>query len=127
MKDLYIPADTENDTPMVDFKLNGTLKLEGKSFPEDPYRFYEPVFQWVKDFRNECPAKITVTVKLDYFNTSTSKVVLYFFKMLEVMHTSGETQVKITWLYNKNDEDMIESGKDYGSLIDVPFESKEFE
>ena len=127
MKDLYIPVDPENDTPLVDFKLNGELRLEGKSFPEDPYRFYDPIFQWIKEFRVDCPPAINLTVRLDYFNTSTGKLVLYLFKIFENIHMSGASKIKIIWLYNKNDEDMLESGKDYRSMIDVPFESIEFE
>lgn len=125
MKDLFIQADTENDTPLVDFKLNGDLKLNGKSFPEDPYRFYDPIFQWIKEFRTQCPSSVLLTVKLDYFNTSTGKLVLYLFRIIENIHISGESKTKIIWQYNKNDEDMFESGKDFKSLIDTPFESIE--
>ena len=127
MNDLFIPADPENDTPKVDFKLNGDLTLEGKSFPEDPYKFYEPVFQWIKDLKKEAPSIIHLNIRLEYFNTTTGKLILFLFRTLEIIHTSKISNVKINWFYNKKDEDMQESGNDFSSLLDVPFESIEYE
>jgi hypothetical protein len=41
------------------------------------------------------------------------------------MYLNDKKDVRIIWLYNSQDEDMIESGKDYGSLMDVPYEMRE--
>lgn len=127
MKDLYFPQDEENQTPFVDFKLSGELRIEGRSFPEDPLSFYEPIIDWLKEIKSQAVPKIVLTVKLEYFNTSTSKLVLYIFKILEDMHNDGITDASIVWLCNKHDEDMVESGIDYKSLIDIPFELVEYE
>ena len=127
MKDLYIFDNPVEQTPLVDFRLSGELKLEGKSFPEDPVTFYEPIIKWIKDLKSNCPKSIVLTVKLEYFNTSTSKLVLYMFKLLESIHLDGISEIKIVWLCNKNDEDMVESGMDYQSIVDVPFELIEYE
>jgi hypothetical protein len=120
-KDIYIPANTEEMTPLIDFKISGELRIEGKSYPEDPVTFYEPLINWVKEFKKSSPDKITMYVRLEYFNTSTSKLVLFMFKILEDVYTHRKAFVEINWLYNKQDEDMYESGKDYQSIIDLPF------
>lgn len=125
MKDLYLPADTKEQTPLVHFKTTGELKIEGKSYPENPMKFYTQVLEWIKELKTQNVSKIELTVRLDYFNTSTSKIILSIFKNLETIYIIDKKDVKIIWLYNPQDEDMTESGKDYGSLLDLPFEMKE--
>jgi hypothetical protein len=122
MKDLYLPSDLREQTPLVHFKATGELKIEGKSYPENPMKFYGPVIDWIKELKNLAPEKITLSVRLDYFNTSTSKLVLYIFKTIENIYLKDQKEVRIIWFYNKGDEDMIESGEDYASLLDCPYE-----
>ena len=126
LNDIYIPEHPLNQTPLVDFKTSGELKIIGKSFPEDPVTFYEPLIEWIQKLKNNCPPTINMTVKLDYFNTSTSKLLLLLFKRLEDIFLSGKSKIKITWLYNKNDEDQLDSGIDYESIIEIPFELVEY-
>lgn len=124
---IYIPADNEEMTPLIDFKTTGELRIEGKSYPEDPIKFYEPLINWVKEFKKDCPSVIHMTMRLEYFNTSTSKLVLFILKTLEDLYIKKKADVKITWLHLKRDEDMYESGKDYQSIIDIPFTFVEYE
>jgi len=65
--------------------------------------------------------KTTVEVKLEYFNTSSSKCILDVFKKLEIIH-KARNDVEIKWYYEEDDEDMLEAGEDYESIIRVPFE-----
>jgi len=60
-------------------------------------------------------------VKLEYFNTSSSKCILDVFKKLEMIH-KAKNDVEIKWYYEEDDEDMLEAGEDYESIIRVPFE-----
>ncbi len=57
---------------------------------------------------------------LEYFNTSSSKCILDVFKKLEAIH-KGKNEVIINWYYEEDDEDMLEAGEDYESIIRVPF------
>jgi hypothetical protein len=83
MTDLHLSADSVNQTPLVHFKTTGELRIRGKSYPEDPMKFYGQVIDWVKELKNQDIPKIELTVCLDYFNTSTSKLMLYIFRQLE--------------------------------------------
>jgi hypothetical protein len=59
-------------------------------------------------------------VQLEYFNTSSSKCILDVFKKLEAIH-KAKHDVTINWFYEEDDEDMLEAGEDYESIIRVPF------
>ena len=61
-----------------------------------------------------------VNVRLEYFNTSSSKCLLDLFKKLERMN--GDTSsVSVHWYYEVDDEDMAEAGEDYQAIIKLPF------
>jgi hypothetical protein len=123
MNDLLIPCDLETKTPLVDFKKSGDLLLEGRSVSENPVIFFDPVIQWITDLKKTHPAKVTLTFKLEYFNTSTSKIMLHIFRNLESFMKTG-SDVKIVWYYDDIDEDLKEAGKDYQSILQIPFEFK---
>lgn len=127
MDNLILKAGSDDQTPKVEFRTNGELAIKGKSYPEDPMKFFGPLINWIKELKSLNLPKIVMTVRLDYFNTSTSKLMLHIFKILENMQAPNQTEVKIIWLYHGHDEDMIESGKDYKSLVNVPFELVEVE
>jgi hypothetical protein len=57
-------------------------------------------------------------VKLEYFNTSSSKCLVEIFRKLEQLQDSGKN-VLINWFYEEDDEDMQESGEDFQEIIDI--------
>jgi hypothetical protein len=123
MNDLFIPNNPETKTPLIDFKVSGNLLIEGRSVSENPVEFFEPVIQWINNLKKAHPAKITLTFKLEYFNTSTSKIILHIFRSLETF-MKNNTDVKIIWYYDNIDDDLKEAGKDYQSICKIPFEFK---
>jgi hypothetical protein len=109
-------------TPTVHFDSSGgVFKLEGRSIPENSVEFYKPLVDWLDQYRENPLPKTIVEVKLEYFNTSSSKCILDVFKKLEMIH-KAKNDVEIKWYYEEDDEDMLEAGEDYESIIRVPFE-----
>ena len=111
-------------TPTVTFEANGKLEIKGRSIPENSVEFYKPLVDWLEQYLSS-PAPLTeVAIKLEYFNTSSSKCILDVFKKLEAIYKSGN-EVVILWHYEEDDEDMLEAGEDYQSIIKVPFKMVE--
>ncbi len=106
--------------PYINFdRQNGNLNIAGRSILENSIAFFEPVIKWL-DLYILQPAPITTfNIKLDYFNTSTSKYILMIIEYLEELHKGGNI-VQVNWYYN--DEDMQELGEDYKNIVNVPFE-----
>jgi hypothetical protein len=119
MKDLLIQGT--NKTPTVDFRLSGDIRIEGRSIPEDSQEFYRPIITWIKALNENLPTELNVHVKLEYINTSSSKILLELFKLLDQIHSSGKARVKVTWLYDYDDDDSREEGNNYKSEVDLPF------
>jgi hypothetical protein len=101
---------------------SGVLEIKGKSIPENSIEFYRPVFEWLDAYSLAPAPKTEFKVRLEYFNTSSSKCLLDIFRRLETLSLSGKSQVKVSWYYEADDEDMMEAGEDYQALVKIPFE-----
>ncbi len=108
-------------TPKVLFDAEkGELLLEGRSIPENSLAFYIPLMEWLEEYASEVKTSITVHMKLEYFNTSSSKCILDFFRKLETILNRGN-EVVVNWHYEIDDEDMMEAGEDYDAIIGLKF------
>ena len=114
-------------TPGVSYDPDtGTLVFSGQSYPENSFDFYAPIKEWLDALLTESPERLQVEFKLDYFNTSSSKCLLDFLERLE-QHHQAHQNVTIRWFYDRDDEDMEESGQDFGEDLELPFELVPFD
>jgi len=119
MEPLLIEGTAKTPTVRFDAK-DGVIEIKGRSIPENSIEFYKPLVEWLEEY-SKSPMDLTqVNVQLEYFNTSSSKCILDVFKKLEAIH-KGQNEVIINWHYEEDDEDMLEAGEDYESIIRVPF------
>jgi hypothetical protein len=105
------------DTPKIILdKANGIFEISGRSLPEDSVEFYRPVVEWIANYAKEPNATTSFCFKLEYFNTSSSKLILDVLSALEEIKG-----MKIDWYYQEDDEDMEEAGKEFAELVEIPF------
>jgi hypothetical protein len=97
----------------------GLIELKGRSTPEDIDKIYLPVFSWVDDYLSSPKPKTTVNFHFEYFNSSTTKVLMRLINKLLFIHKSEATELEINWLYF--DEDMLEYGEDFQELTGMEF------
>jgi len=117
-----LEIDPTLDTPKVSFDAKeGVLTIEGKSFPPDVATFYESVIEWLNNYVLNPSQSTLLSLKLDYFNTASSKIILDVLYKFEAMHHKGH-KVKVNWHYPDDDEDMQETGQEYSEIVDLPFE-----
>ncbi|MFZ0280708.1 MAG: SiaC family regulatory phosphoprotein [Bacteroidales bacterium] len=108
-------------TPTIKFDATeGVFEIKGRSIPENSVEFYKPLVDWLDSYKESPLGKTVVNIKLEYFNTSSSKCILDVFKKLEAIH-KAKNDVEVNWYYEEDDEDMLEAGEDYESIIRVPF------
>jgi len=116
-----ISIDGTAKTPTVKFDAeSGLMEIKGRSIPENSIEFYKPLVDWLDEYAKGPKELTQVNVQLEYFNTSSSKCILDVFKKLEAIQ-KGKQEVLVNWYYEEDDEDMLEAGEDYESIIRVPF------
>ena len=108
-------------TPTVTMNPNtGVIEIKGRSIPENSIEFYKTIIDWIDEYSKSPQPNTVVNIQFEYFNTSSSKCILDVFKKFEMLK-KNKADVVINWYYEEDDEDMLEAGEDYESIIKVPF------
>ncbi len=108
---------TEDTPKIVLDKHNGIFEISGRSLPEDAAEFYLPVLNWLDEYSEAKNEVTNFTFKLEYFNTSSSKLILDILSKLETIDGA-----QVTWYFHEDDEDMEEAGEEFSELVDLQFE-----
>jgi hypothetical protein len=111
---------TKTTPKVVMDKNTGVFEISGRSLPEDAVGFYQPVVGWLEDYFKDPNPSSTFVFSFDYFNTASSKIIFEIIKSLNVPKSKG-VDVNVCWRYLEEDVDTLEAGKDYASLVNVPF------
>jgi hypothetical protein len=107
-------------TPYVNLNADtGEMRLVGRSIPENPEEFYEPVFNWVDDYYAKKPKKTRVNLQLEYINSGSSKFIMELLQKLAIHHHNN-LETTINWYYEEDDESLLELGKHYQAMLDIP-------
>lgn len=118
MNSLYQSKTPRTPEIILDPK-NGVFEIEGRSIPENSVDFYQKVMQWMDAYRKEPNPQTKFVVKLEYFNTSSSKCLVDILRKLEKIYTDGN-DVVLEWHYDEEDDDMRESGEDFEEILKIP-------
>ena len=90
------------------------LSFKGKSYIENTAQFYGPVFAWLNDYLSQVKAQaITVDLSIVYFNSSSFKVFMNLFDLLDQAASSGQKRVTINWYYDSDDDMSQEYGEEF--------------
>jgi len=116
MKNLYIKPGYNFPEIKIDSEL-GTINISGRAHPENIDILLDPLTEWLEEYKLSPATKTTVDIKLDYFNTTASKVLIFF---LSKLSSVDNTKMSIIWYYY--DDDTLETLKDFKSLLKVDFE-----
>lgn len=103
-------------TPEIVFKINGFLSINGISIPEDANEFYHSTMEWLDKYEKLDPENINFKINFVYMNTTSTSIILKILrKAFEVC--KYPENVKITWTYEKDDQDMFDQGKVLERLV----------
>lgn len=123
MEPLIIKATDES--PGINFdKELGKFMIFGKSYPEEVRRFFDPVLLWLEQYTREPNDETRFEFRLEYYNSATATMLLEILYILERIVTDMEKKVTIIWNYLQADDDMLDTGKEYSEMINIPFEFK---
>lgn len=118
MEELRI-LPTKN-TPEVILIPDGKMKVKGRSIHENVTDFFAPIEEWVSTYI-ESPAELTsVDINLEYFNSASAKVFIHLLQKITYVALKNK-KFKINWYYEDGDEDILERGEYFSSVLDVPF------
>jgi hypothetical protein len=118
MEELRI-SPTKN-TPEIILNPNGIIRIKGRSIHENVTDFFAPVEDWVTCYIIN-PAEVTsVDVNLEYFNSASAKVFIHLLQKITYVSLKHKKFI-FNWYYEEGDDDILERGEYFSSILDVPF------
>ena len=116
---LYIEKTKGTPEVVFDSEQN-TLILRGQSYPENAFKFYQPIFEWVDQYLDQCNSAILMEVKLSYINTSSSKCIMMLLEKLEEAFQKG-ADLTLNWYYDLENESELECAEEFQEDVKFPF------
>lgn len=118
MEELKI-SPTKN-TPEIVLNPEGIIRIRGRSIHENVTEYFAPVEEWITEYI-ESPAEVTcVDMCLEYFNSASAKVFIHLLQKITYVALKHKKFI-FNWYYEDGDEDILERGEYFASVLDVPF------
>jgi len=106
-------------TPGVEFDpARAMLFIRGNSIPENSDGFFQPLHDWVEEFKKNHKGPVRFRVFMTYFNTATIRHIIGLMKRL--IQAYGD-QLVIEWAYEKGDEEIRDRGQDLSEVVKFDF------
>lgn len=118
---MKLELEQTKKTPQILFDAEkGYFKIQGAILPENSVKFFTPLIEYTEKYLSNPKEVTTLDLFIIYFNTSSSKQVYEFIKLFDL--AKNKTKVTLNWLFDEDDEDMEETGKEYNAFFkDLPF------
>ena len=108
------------NSPEIIMTPDGIIKIRGRSIHENVADFFKPVHMWIDEYIKD-PADLTcVDMTLEYFNSASAKVFIQLLQKLTYVKLKNKKLI-FNWYYEDGDEDILERGEYFASVLDVPF------
>ncbi len=118
MLEKKIPS-TKN-SPEIIINPDGVIKIRGRSISENVTEFFKPVFEWIDEYMKDPADPTVVDIRLEYFNSASAKIFIQLLQKLTYVKLKNK-KVIFNWYYEDGDEDILERGEYFSSVLDVPF------
>jgi hypothetical protein len=118
MNELKIHAT--KSSPEVILNPDGIIRIKGRSIHENMIDFFKPVEAWVNEYI-KMPADITcIDINLEYFNSASAKLLIQLFQKITHVQLKNKKFI-VNWYYEEGDEDILERGEYFSSILNIPF------
>lgn len=119
MKPLDIPAT--NTSPLIRFEPEGAvLRIEGESYPEYSFEFFQPVMAWLKERLNG-GLGLKAVIDISYMNSSSTKCMLDILDLLEEAHGQG-APVAVEWRYDAANPRALDLAHEFKEEVTFAFD-----
>ncbi len=117
-----IKIDSTERSPEIEFDfVNNSFLIAGESYPEDISSLYGPVIASLEKYlESQKQTEITFNFKLIYFNSSSARVIMGLFDLLD--KSAENNSVIINWYFEEDDDTMEELGEEFSEdLVNAVF------
>ena len=119
LKDLHIPPTDKSPEVILDPK--GILRIQGRGLALNSTDVTDRTLKWIEHYL-ENPADVTyVYFAFEYLNSFSTSVIVSALKKLSAVMLKSK-KLKIIWLYEEDDDDIMERGEYIAAALHMPIE-----
>jgi hypothetical protein len=98
---------TDRSPKVILDRQESVLMIEGRSYPEEGMDFFDPIVMRFRSIQEtENPIR-TIHIRLEYYNSSTTKALAELFTALEQSAKNGN-EAKVIWEFEQDDDGIQE-------------------
>lgn len=115
--------DTKSTPKVILDPENNIIFLQGQSYPENAFKFYEPILKWVDDYLEQLDttADVTIDFHFPYINTSSAKCLMMLLEKFDEAYQQGK-KLTLNWYYQKDNENELECAEEFKEDLSLPFQ-----
>jgi len=118
LKNLFI--EQTDKTPLVDLNfMSGELIISGRSIPINAPRIFEPILEWVNDYKKIPKQTTNLRLNLEYFNTASSIWLAKIVKALAGINKADCILILHIYFPVEDFDDIDDIKDDLSPVIDV--------
>ena len=111
---MEIPLTESTPYILID-EAKGYIRFKGECYSENTVEFFKPITDWLTGYLAKNFRQLIFDCELEYFNSSTSKLL---YNMLIAMDTraaqaKGKVKITVNWIVDKDNDVIIECGEDF--------------
>ncbi|HAM09594.1 MAG: hypothetical protein A2X05_03760 [Bacteroidetes bacterium GWE2_41_25] len=118
MEKFIIQEELKNCPGIAYYPDSDKLEIVGRSIPENPELIFKRLDDWIS-LHFDKNSSLNVAIQLEYINSGSSKYLYEILKRLTGLIKSGKN-VEIKWIYEEDDEAMLELGEHYRDSAGIP-------
>lgn len=113
---MAVQINQTEKTPFVHLcSEHAQFTFDGIILPEDAVQFFSPINTYIGSYLKNPPPKSEILCKLEYFNTSASRMLFAMFKAFQ--DASHRTKTKVIWYYDEDDDAMEEVAEEFQEIL----------
>jgi hypothetical protein len=120
MEKHVIQEELKNCPAIIYYPGPNKLDMIGRSIPENPEIIFRKLDNWITQHFEKSDG-LEINFQLEYINSGSSKYLYEILKRLTSFGRSGKL-IKMKWLYEEDDEAMLELGEHYRDTAGIPLE-----
>jgi len=121
-----LKIEATKTSPYVNISVDDCIfEIKGFSFANDTDSFYKQIINYIDNEFSNLDCNLNCEFYFTVFNSVSHKYVLNMMAKFMMYNKNGKN-IKVTWYYDKDDENNKENAEDIGKLFNIPFELKEY-
>jgi hypothetical protein len=112
---------TDRSPKVILDRQESILLIEGRSYPEEGMDFFDPLIMRFRSLQDSDNPIRTIHVRLEYYNSSTTKALADLFTALERSAKHGN-EAKVLWEFEEDDDGIQEDIEMFKESYELPFD-----